>query len=157
MHRRMSSRATIYYKIILPVFWIGGFAVATVAIFASNLQNQNANPAPIWLGGLFLGMTVVGAIALCWVCVPLKVVWLEDGQLCVSNYLRTEHIPLADIDDIQEWAVINIHPVIVRFGRNTGQPRTIQFIPPQHWLNRGTYPIVEELREAVSAAHDRPM
>jgi hypothetical protein len=150
--RQLSSRKTFFYKCIFPAIWISGFVATTAGIFAGVFRDQNGNPVSMDMGWAFLAATVAGAIFLYWTCVRLKVVWLQNGLLCVSNYLRTEQIPLVDIAEVEERRWSSNHPIIVRFVHETYFGTAIVFIPQPRWVVLRPHPIAEELRAAVVAA-----
>jgi len=150
--RQLSSHLTFFYKFIFPAIWISGFVAGTAACFAGGFRDQNGNPLPMDVCWGFLGATVAGAIFLYWTCVRLKVVWLENGHLCVSNYLRTEQIPLVDVAEVEERRWSSNHPIIVRFVHETCFGTAVVFIPRPRWVVLRPHPIAEELRAAVVAA-----
>jgi protein-S-isoprenylcysteine O-methyltransferase Ste14 len=85
MHR-LSSRATLYYKCILPFLFVGGLGAGTAGMFAGVFRDEKGNPPPQAMCWGFLGATVAGAAFLYWGCIRLKAVWLENNHLWVSNY-----------------------------------------------------------------------
>jgi hypothetical protein len=155
--RRPSSRATFWYKCVFPALWISGFTAGTVGLFAGGFRDEKSAPPPPGVCWAFLGATVVGTAFLYWTCIRLKAVWLEDGWLCLSNYLRTKRVSLSDIEEVREWRWINIHPVTVRFARDTGLGRSIDFMPPLRRLNRRPHPVADELGAMAAAAREQEL
>jgi hypothetical protein len=150
--RQLSSHATFFYKRIFPAVWISGFVAGTAACFAGVLRDQNGNPPSMDVCWAFLAATVAGAIFLYWRYVRLKAVWLENGHLCVSNYVRTERVSLVDVAEVEERRWSSHHPIVVRFVHETCFGTAIEFIPKTRWVVWGPHPIAEELRAAVVAA-----
>jgi hypothetical protein len=150
LRRRLSSRTTLSYKCILPVYWTGLFALGTAGAFGGFFRDRAGNPCPLGVCFALLVITVVGAAFLFRMGLPLKAVWLEDDDLWVSNYLRTERIPLREVTDIQQWKWPSPLSVTVRFAREIGFGRSIHFVPLLSWW--GPSPAIADLREAVAKA-----
>jgi hypothetical protein len=124
-------------------------------MFIGGFRDQNGNPttASEPIAWMFLAATVIGATFLLIVCAPLRAVWMGDGVLRVSNYFRSELIPLADVESVQEWSWLNIRPITVQFTRTTSFGHSIRFMPTEIWFGLGdTHPTVIRLRSEVAIA-----
>ena len=156
VRRAISSALTFIYKVIFPPVWIGGFALATIFLFAgggTGFRDTAGNPLPPQMKWYFLLGTVAGGALLYRFCVRLKRVELDDAALYVSNYAREIRVPLRDIEDVTENRWINIHPVTVHFFRETEFGTSIVFMPEVRWFAFfSSHPIVAELREAARRA-----
>lgn len=156
MRRTISSALTFIYKVIFPPIWIGGFALATIFLFAGNtngFRDGAGNPLPPQMKWYFLFITMVGGALLYRLCGRLKRVELDNAALYVSNFAREIRVPLRDIEDVTENRWVNIHPVTVHFFRETEFGASIVFMPEVRWFAFFTsHPIVAELREAARRA-----
>ena len=142
--QRLSSRLTFWLKFLFPLIWIGGFATGTISLFVLNVGPER------WL---FLVATVIGATFLLCVCAPLKVVWMGDGVLRVSNYFRSELIPLADVESVHDSSWLSIRRITLQFTRTTSFGHSILFMPAESWFGLGgTHPIAIRLRNEVAIA-----
>src|SRR5215510_3355847 len=84
----ISSRLTLFYKIIAPVIWVGLGIYPFVGIILKGDWKTFAMFLLIWFVG----------VGLLWLTnFPLKKVWVDNGYLCVSNYLRESRLPLSEI------------------------------------------------------------
>jgi hypothetical protein len=149
---RLSSRATMFYKLVLPTIWIGVFSAVTTALFFGVGRDQNGTPPPVAMRYIFLAITLTGAAFFYWTCMRLKTVWLEGGRLWVSNALRSEPVPLGDVETVREWWWQSPRLIAVRFRRTTGFGNSILFMPPLRVVIWGTHPTAEELRAVVAEA-----
>ncbi len=87
---RLSSNATLFFKIFLPVFWTTIMVgINVVAWFASENNSESAQLQSLRYGLLFtLVMGAAGFWLLFW---PLKRVETDGKDVYVSNYFRTAH------------------------------------------------------------------
>lgn len=136
MKRTISSSLTVLYRFLFPLVWIGGFGLATIGLFSRGDPKK-------WG---FLAALVVGALFLSRFCLPLKRVTIEGSDLLISNFLRTIRVPLSQVCGVRENALINIHPVYIRFQEPTEFGSRIVFMPEVRMFSLfGSHPIVAEL------------
>ena len=95
--KTLSSLQT-FYKAILPTLWIGGFAIGTVAMFASP-DPQPDIASTKWI---FLFFTVAGTLVLRWACMRLKRVRMDDKALYISNFITETIVPLSNVAEVTE-------------------------------------------------------
>jgi hypothetical protein len=142
----LSSRQTIWYKIILPIFWIAVFGVGTIATWMSVRQ-------PIGVKWSFVAAWCLGSVVMCWMCAPLKRLRTDGRNLYVSNYLKEIVVPASLIDRVTENRWINIHPVTIYLRGDTEFGREIVFMPEPcfafHWRS---HPVVSEIRRLAQIA-----
>ena len=95
----LSSKLTFFYKFIMPIIFVGPFALLTTAMFvAPDFVAAGRDLADTrWV---LLGWTVFMALPLYWACMRLKRVALEDHQFVISNYLRTVRVPYRDVEAV---------------------------------------------------------
>ncbi len=155
MRRTISSAQTFAMKVIFPTVWIGIFTAVTLVLFAAGDRFRDAagNPPPPATKWLLLLATAGGSAFIYWFCIRLKRVALDESMLYISNYQREISVPLRDVEEVTENRWINIHPVTVRFFRETEFGSAIVFMPKARWFAFfSSHPIVKELRAAVERA-----
>src|SRR5947209_7885557 len=117
-------------KWIFPFVWIGGFALATIALFVwpAALRDQNGSSPPESMRWAFLAATIGGGAFILAVAAPLKRIDIDDEHLYVSNFLKEIVIPLRDVESVTEIRWINIHPVTLHLRRESEFESTITFM-----------------------------
>jgi hypothetical protein len=142
------------YKVLFPTIWIGGFALGSIMLVCcfDNFRDHLNRKPPAILKLLFPVATVVGAAFLFWGCVPLKQVWIDDGALVISNFVRQARVPLADVAAVTHSKWINIRSVTVEFRCETAFGKSIIFMPKARFFESKDYPVVAEIRSAAQAA-----
>jgi hypothetical protein len=145
----LSSLQTFYMKFVFPIVWIGLFTAGTVTLLAAS----NLDPDAAFLKWLFPAVTVVGAVFLWWACMRLKRVRMDDHALYISNYVSEIVVPLRDVAEVTENRWINIHPVTIKFRRETDFGSQIVFMPKVRWFAFfSSHPVVADIRNAVARA-----
>lgn len=131
--RRLSSQSTFFHKLVLPIGWAGGFTATTINIFLRTWRDKPEDPFSWLYGALFLLVTVGGGWFLYYWGFRLKVVWLADDSLWVSNYLFSTAIPLDEVKGIKHHTLIRPSVVtIVLKGRSKFGDK-ILFMPAIGW------------------------
>ena len=155
MPHTLSSAQTFWMKVVVPVLWIGGFAVGTTAMFLASqwLHDSAGHPPPSEMKWIFLFVTLAGSAYIYWYCVRLKRVSIEGSSLVISNYLKEIVVPLRELESVSENRWINIHPVTLSFRRETDFGRRVMFMPCLRWFSfLSSHPVVDELRTAAGLA-----
>lgn len=149
----LSSGATAWMKIILPFLWIGGFGAGTLALFLAS----SSQPDTAFLKWEILVIALIGTLFFRWLCMPLKVVRMDDTALYVSNYLEEITIPLQNISAVTEVQWIKIHPVTIHFHAPTDFGLRIKFMPKARWFDIwATHPVVAQITTAAAHAAGPP-
>lgn len=145
MKRTLSSPATYFYKVVLPVLWIGTSAIGSAVLFlVAAAETPLANPPPEGGWGL-LAFALVGAAEFLLVGRRLKTVSLEDGVLVVSDSGREVRVPLGDVERVTV-SVLNSELVWVHLRRVTEFGAKIVFMPPwRFWRGFTPHPMAAEL------------
>jgi hypothetical protein len=100
---------------------------------------------------------VVGSAFIYWTAIRLKRVAMDDKGLYVSNYRQEIFVPFRDVGEVTENRWIDIHPVTIRFQRDTDFGNSIVFMPKARWFSSfANHPVVPEIRAAVARAHEGP-
>lgn len=105
MRTVLSSPITPLYRIILPVAWVGGFALATAMMLFKQMPD-----AP-----LFIGLTLPGAAFLIPLGLRLKHVDLDEGCLHISSVRRHLGVPPTEIVSAKQNVFVNAKPARMCF------------------------------------------
>jgi hypothetical protein len=152
MNRQLSSRMTLFYKVIFPTIWIGGFALGTALMFLSP-DAWNPNPHLREVRWIFLLASIVGTGLIYWSCIRMKEVWLTQNSLVLSNYLREITVPLQQIERVSGSILMSPELVWIHFRRTTPFGNRIIFMPKLRLLSGfSPHPVVDELRQLVKEA-----
>jgi len=151
---RLHSLQSVFLKTAFPVLWIGGFAVATVALFGSAMFTDSRGGAPpAEMKWIFLAATLAGSAFIYWSCVRLKLVRMDARKLYVSNLLTDIEVPLTQVDLVTENRWVNMHRVTIHLNADTEFGRKIVFMPKVRWFAFWSeHPVVDEILEAVREA-----
>lgn len=103
MHR-LSSNATLFFKLFLPVFWTTIMVGLTlVAWFADVSQFGGMNMSGLRYASLFA--LVTGTVVFYLLCWPLKRVETDGTRVFVSDYFRTAHYRWdRDVEALHEFS-----------------------------------------------------
>jgi hypothetical protein len=97
---RVSSNATLFLAIFVPVFWLVFFGSLTAAIFL--YEGSFFAGLPIrqlrWGAGLFYGS---GVLLLLFTLMRLKRVELDRDFVYVTNYFKTYRYPYHNVEKIE--------------------------------------------------------
>ena len=152
MNRQLSSQWTLFYKVIFPTIWIGGFALATGLMFISP-NGWNVNQDVREFRWTFLLALIVGAVFIYWSCIRMKKVWLAQNLLIISNYVKEISVPLQQVERVSGSIFMTPELVWVHFRRPTVFGARIVFMPKLRLLGGFLkHPIVEELRQLTKEA-----
>lgn len=151
---RLHSLQTTFLKTVFPVFWIGGFAAGTLALFlGAPFRDAQGLPPPPWMKWVFLLATIVGSGLIWWFCVRLKYVRMDDRFLYLTDLGAEATVPLTEVDGVTENRWINIHPVTIHFLHETPFGSQVTFMPKLRlfafWSG---HPVVDEILEAAARA-----
>lgn len=106
--KRISSSATLFFKIFLPTSWIVFFGAFTFAVMISGVGKSPLFGNWIFKLGL-LASYLLGLIVLYLTLMRLKRVEIDPEYLYATNYFRAVRYPLVDIERITEMSLIFIH------------------------------------------------
>ncbi len=86
-----------------------------------------------------------------WEYSRIKRVAIDEDFLCVSNYFRSEEIPLDNVDSITDNIWLDSHPVTIHLKEPCFFGRKIIFMPRMLFLFFQHHPIVKELQNELDA------
>ncbi|MEZ4983528.1 MAG: hypothetical protein R2795_00575 [Saprospiraceae bacterium] len=121
--QRLSTNATLFFKLFVPVFWMSFFGALTLAILI-----KGGALAPVFADPLFRVGAVVfylsGLVVFYFLLFPLKRVECDADFLYVTNYFKTFRYPWDSIAHFSEstflfFTIVTIHlPQAGHFGAN---------------------------------------
>jgi len=100
MDEKLSSSMTFYYKVLLPVLWIGGFGSGTLAMWLGKFDQPSQPPDEAKL--TFLFFLIIGSAFLLRDAVRLKTNTIDKDDLIIKNFARVIRVPLRNITNISE-------------------------------------------------------
>lgn len=143
--RELTSKLTFFYKIALPILWIGMVLGFTTFMMASPESWDRHGTRS------FIGLAIVGGIAfLTWGLTSLKWVSLDGDEIVISGYFKTIRVPVSNLKRVtaRSWP-----PEIVwlHFRKPTRFGATIAFIPIVRFFGGfGAHPLMRELNALIS-------
>ncbi len=150
--RRLSSRATFFYKRVFPVLWIG--IVAFVLFQLWNEVSSGRAPTAVLLAPVAL--LVIGFVVFRVVLFDLMdEVWDAGDRLIVRNGGESEEIPLAEIVNVSYAVFVNPPRVTLRVRRPTRFGSDVSSAAPARFVPMPKSPIIEDLIDRVDAARRR--
>jgi hypothetical protein len=150
--RRLSSRLTLFYKLILPMVWIGAFGSAAVAA----LVIPGWAPRPLITAVAFALAVAFGIWVFRTTCWPLKKVELGPRSFFVSNYRDEIEVPFTDVEAVEGSRMRRPAVVQLHVRRDAGFGRCIEFMPPERLLHLGIrpHPMARELQKILARARE---
>lgn len=152
--RRLSSKATWFWKKCFPAVWLGGIGLFTVVwIPVALLQLQGIPTASLLIPVAMLGM---GYFAFRTFCFPLAdEVWLADRELIVRNAGREDHVAISEIRVVEATVRTNPERITLRLLSPCAFGSVIEFMPTTRLRFYSRHPIYYELNEMMAAVPDR--
>ena len=140
MDRELSSPLTFFYKYIFLILWFAGFGLGCrEVLFSGNIDSRWIQFMLLWLAiSLFIYYST-GSI---------KKVSLAGDYMHVSNFLRTEKIPLSKISTIDGTSFLSPKLVWFVLSEPSSFGVKITFLP-RHRMSSGLgkHPIIAELQK----------
>lgn len=153
MRRTISSALTFFMKFVFPSVWIGGFGLATCALWFDAFHNRNGPPEPEFVKWAFLAVWLGGSGFILRFCSRIKRVQMDNEALYVSNYCSESRIPFTEVSHFTEihWPsgtpTVTIHlRALSPYGEH------VVFVSKFRWNPLGTHPIVSELQTLCDRA-----
>ena len=97
---RISSAATLFFAVFLPVFWLVFFGSLIAGLFLVNIEDLDGTFFQ-FMRWIFLVLFIVFAILIYRTILKLRRIDADEHYIYVSNYLRTIRIPYTQIDSLQ--------------------------------------------------------
>jgi hypothetical protein len=134
--KTISTPLTPFFKFIHSTMW---FFVCGLFFTVPDLE------PPI------LKMILVLPFFAFWEYSRIKRVAIDEDFLYVSNYFRSERIPLDNIDSVTDNIWLDSHPVTIHLKEPCSFGRKIIFMPQMLILFFQHHPIVKELQNELDA------
>ncbi|NIM18481.1 MAG: hypothetical protein GTO45_41405 [Candidatus Aminicenantes bacterium] len=150
MAKLISSKATIFYKFVLPPLWIV-LAGSIIFFVHSNLASFHTRGEAKTVRLIVILALAVGTVLISWVFPRLKKVELLADALQISNFSQTIVVPLRDIESVSGSILMNPELIWIRFREPTEFGAKIVFIG-EYRISRGLtrHPVVKELDNLIS-------
>lgn len=111
---RVSTNATLFYRLFFPIFWIVFFGAFTIAVFVANRPMYGEIPGNyLRLGSAFFYLS--GVVILYFTLMKLKRVEMDDQFVFITNYLRHFRYPWHNIESIEEHNFLFLRLVTLTF------------------------------------------
>jgi hypothetical protein len=150
--RRISSRATFWYKRIFPIIWFGGLAAFTVLGLFINVRGYRPERLPFVI--LPVVMAALGYVFMKKLVFDLvDEVWDDGSALVVRNRGRDDRIALSNIINVSYSPMTNPPRVTLTLRQPSNYFGTeISFNAPVRFIPFTKSPLVEDLIRRVDAA-----
>ena len=112
--QRVSTNATLFYRLFLPIFWAVFFGAVTIAIFVANREFYGEIPGNM----LRIGSAVFfisGLVMIYFTLLQLKRVEMDDKYVFVTNYIKNFRYPWHNIEAIAEHKFLFFKLVTITF------------------------------------------
>jgi hypothetical protein len=139
----ISSPYTFFYKFVFIILWFFGFALGAreVLFFSEAFDNRWKQYMIVWL---------VITVCIYFMTCSIKRVRMDEKNLEISNYFRTETIPITEIADVAGSGMISPKTVWFDLKKECSFGDKIVFIPLIRFSpGLGQHPMVEELRQEL--------
>jgi hypothetical protein len=151
--RRISSRATFWYKRVFPAFWFG-FLVLFIGVPFFFDKGGHAPPFPFFV--IPLVMMAFGFFIMKKLVFDLvDEVWDDGDTLLVKNRGQEERIVLSDIKNVNYSPYVNPPRVTLSLRRPTIFGEQISFGAPVRFIPFTTSPAIDSLIDRIDAARQR--
>jgi hypothetical protein len=151
--RRISSRWTLFHKVIFPIAWIGIFLVATTVMLLAPAETSHEFRSMRWL---LVAITIVGAWLILRLALPLKHVEVGDASFFVSDRSREIEIPFRDVARVTGSRFVNPPRVTLHLRTPCEFGDRVVFLPRLRLVSGWkAHPVVKELERRMADAVDR--
>ncbi|KAA3624672.1 MAG: hypothetical protein DWQ02_22800 [Bacteroidetes bacterium] len=145
---RVSTNATLFYRLFLPIFWIVFFGAFTLSVFITNRELYGEIPGNYMrLGSAIFYIT--GLVVLYFTLMRLKRVEMDDQYVFVTNYIKHYRYPWHNIESIQEQNFLFLKLVTLTLKTPGSFGKKVVFAA-SHQLWAGFWKSNPELKEKVN-------
>ncbi len=140
--KELSSSSTFFFKYIILLTWICGYGYGTRQILLAGQSD------PRWLQ--FFGVWIVFAGFIYFATGEIKKVRMGKETLIVSNFLRSEEIPLSEICSVDGTSLLSPRLVWFNLKNPSAFGKKIVFIPAYPLQKTmGKHDLVRELQKEL--------
>ena len=152
--RRISSKATFFYKRIFPILWFGFLLLFVTSGLAAGFSSGQFAPLPFF--AIPILMIVFGYFLMKKLVFDLVDEVSDAGDaLLITNKNQTERIPLSEIMNVNYLQFVNPPRVTLSLRNPCSFGRHVSFCAPIRFLPFSTSPIIDELIERIDAQRRR--
>jgi hypothetical protein len=149
--RRLSSKATFFYKWVFPTFWFGFLLLFMTPSLVTGLNSGAFPPVPFLIIPVF--MAIVGYFLMKKLVFDLvDEVWDGGNELVIRNRHLEEHIALSEIMNVNCSQFVNPPRVTLSLRTPCMFGSRVSFLPPLRILSFSTSPLVDELIKRIDDA-----
>jgi hypothetical protein len=145
---RVSTNATLFYRLFLPIFWIVFFGAFTLAVFITNRELYGEIPGNYMRLGSAL-FYITGVVVIYFTLMRLKRVEMDDQFVFVTNYLKHYRYPWHNIESIHEQSFLFLKLVTITFKESGSFGKKIVFAA-SHQLYAGFWEANPGLKEKIN-------
>ena len=158
MRRTFSCPSTFFWKFVFTTCLFGGIAYWLLTSWLGRVTRDGGKPLSLEVLCVlsFMGAAVVAGVI--FATKKLKRVAVEDGYLCVSNYLTEVRIPLSEVVRVREFAgtgaAKQYTTLIIDLEYPCAFGKRIVFLPKPRLYWSGIHPVLRELQGLCERARD---
>jgi len=131
---RLSSNATLFWKIFLPVFWTTVLTGVTLVAWLADEHYFGGLPLQSFRWAVLFTL-VVGALSMWLLLWPLKRVESDGEKVYVSNYFRTAFYDWnRDVEAYHETRILLLKVATIELNGIGSFGRRMRFIPSRKLL-----------------------
>lgn len=153
---RISSRWTLFYKWLFPLFVLGILVLAVGALLIGAAGQFKLGEIVIFLVIALIPTTIAFAFAWWFGSRLVDEVWDGGFELLVRNDAKEDRIPIDAIETIDYSLFIQPQQVTLRLDRASAFGASITFLPLYRVFQLSMPPIVEDLRRRIADARQSP-
>jgi hypothetical protein len=147
--RRISSRATFFYKRIAAIIWFGVLGLFLVSTF---LGGSSSGTPPMMSLILPIAVAIIGYLFTRRLIFDLvDEVWDAGDALVVRNKGQEERVALSDIMNVSYSALMNASRVTLSLRQPCAFGTEVSFCPPLRLNPMLGNPVVDELIRRIDA------
>jgi hypothetical protein len=148
--QRISSRTTLFYKRVFPVFWFGFLALFFLVPLLAR-KSAGGPPVVVFLVPAF--MMVFGYFLMKKLVFDLADEVLDDGDALIVRFgSEQQRIPLSEIINVSYSYMQNPNRVTLTLRTPCQFGKEVSFSPPARFLPFAKSPIVAGLIDRIDAA-----
>lgn len=145
---RVSTNATLFLKIFVPIFWMVFFGAFTVAVFVYDFEYfGNIPKVPFRIGALFFYLS--GVLMFYLTLMRLKRVEMDELYIYVTDYFKHYRYPYHNIEKLEEstFLFLQIITIHLKTPGNFGKKITFVSSKARYASFFESHPNLSELRD----------
>jgi hypothetical protein len=152
--RRISSRATFWFKRIFPLIWFGFLAIFFAVSLFGVWRSGDFSPMPFLIVPVLI--TIFGYLIMKKMVLDLVDEVLDAGDaLLIRNGHEQEQVSLSNIINVSYTQFSNPPRVTLSLRNPSAFGTKISFCAPIRFVPFSTSPVIDELIERIDAARRR--